>query len=167
MKKIFGILIVAMALTLCGCGQEQKTNEVVNNTSCKEIMEEVLDKVEGMKTDSTLFYDDGQYEEYFEFLYDTSYDRAADGAYAYASASYADEISIILADEEKDVDVIKGHLEERIERRARDFEGYEPDEADKVYNAVIDTNGLYVIMVIADDAENIVDDINDVIEEVK
>ena len=85
----------------------------------------------------------------------------------YASASYADEISIILADEEKDVDVIKGHLEERIERRARDFEGYEPDEADKVYNAVIDTNGLYVIMVIADDAENIVDDINDVIEEVK
>lgn len=166
MKKIMGVLLIAMAVGLTGCGGKDtnKKEETVTNVSCKEIMEELLTDVEGINTDSTLFYDDEKYEEFFEYLYDTSPDRAMDGAYAYASASYADEITIILAAEEDDVSVIEGHLEERIGRRINDFTGYEPEEVEKLENTVIDTNGRYVIMVVAENSQEIVDDINEIIE---
>lgn len=168
MKKSIGILLVAVMLGLCGCGGKETTAKKESDApklSCKEILTQALKDAEGIKTDSTLFYEEERYEELFEYLYDTSPDRAKDGAYAYAAASYADEISIILADEEKDVSVIKNHLEDRVERRAQDFQGYEPEEEDKVWNSVIDTNGNYVIMVIADNPQDIVDNINEIIDE--
>ena len=162
------MICVAVAIALCGCGNadtDKKPEETKEaNISCKEVLNEVLKDAEGVDTDSTLFYEEERYEELFEYLYDTSPDRAADGAYAYASSSYADEISIILATEEDDVSVIEKHLEDRIERRVNDFRGYEPDEVEKLNNAVIDTNGNYVIMVVATAPQDIVDEINEILD---
>ena len=168
MKKTLFLFLTVAAIALSGCGNkdtEGETKPVAKNVSCKEILETVLDEAEGINTDSTLFYDDEKYEEFFEYLYNTSPDRAKDGAYGYASEAVADEITIIYATEKDDVEVIENHLEERIERRAMDFEGYKPEEVEKLYNAVIDTNGQYVFMVVSENPQDIIDLINDTIEE--
>lgn len=168
MKKSLFLFLAVAAIGLCGCGNketEEKTNEEAKNVSCKEILETVLSDAEGINTDSTLFYDDEKYEEFFEYLYNTSPDRAQDGAYGYASQAVADEVTIIYATEKDDVEVIENHLNERIDRRAMDFEGYKPEEVEKLYNAVIDTNGQYVFMVVSDNPQDIIDLINDTIEE--
>lgn len=131
--------------------------EAAEKAKCKEILEELLAECEGIQTDTNLFYGDEKYEEYFEYLYDTSFDRAQDGAYGYSSEAYADEVTVILANEEKDVKVIKGHLEDRISRRMKDFMGYKPEEFAKLENAVVYTEGLYVVMVVSDDPDAVIE----------
>ena len=165
MKKLLCLILVVVAISLCGCSNKD-TNEgissaVVKEISCQELLDKVLEKAEGLNTDSTLYYDAENYADFFEYLYNTSPDRAADGAYAYASSAVADEVTIILASETDDVDVIKGHLEERIERRMQDFNGYKPEEVEKLENAVVDTYGRYVFMAVSENSQDIIDIINE------
>ena len=162
-RKIALLFVFLLTLVFFGgCIGKSNSNksnktEVAEKAKCKEILEELLAECEGIQTDSTLFYGDEKYEEYFEYLYDTSFDRAKDGAYGYSSESYADEVTVILANEEKDVKVIKGHLEERISRRMKDFMGYKPEEVAKLENAVVYTEGLYVVMVVSADPDAVIE----------
>jgi hypothetical protein len=165
MKKRLCLILAVAAIGLCGCGNKD-TNEgpsaaIVKEITCQELLDTVLEKGEGLNTDSTLYYDAENYEELFKYLYDTSPDRAADGAYAYASSAFADEVTIIRATETDDVEVIKGHLEDRIDRRMQDFNGYKPEEVEKLENAVIDTYGRYVFMVVSENPQDIIDVINE------
>ena len=165
MKKILCLILAVAALGLSGCGSKD-TNEGISSAevkeiSCQELMEVVLVKGEGLNTDSTLYYDEDNYAIQFEHLYNTSPDRAEDGAYAYASSAVADEVTIIYASETDDVKVIKKHLEERIDRRINDFNGYKPEEVEKLENAVIDTYGRYVFMVVSENPQDIIDIINE------
>ena len=168
MKKRLCLILAVAAIGLCGCSNEDTNGGAstvdVKEISCQELLDTVLEKGEGLNTDSTLYYDAENYEELFEYLYDTSPDRAEDGAYAYASSAVADEVTIIRASETDDVEVIKGHLEERIERRMQDFNGYKPEEVEKLENAVIDTYGRYVFMVVSENPQDIIDIINEEIE---
>lgn len=157
--KISLVLAGIFAVAFCG-GCAQKTTqpkEIQSPEKCKDIMEELLEGADSISTDTKLFYGEEKYEEFFEYLYETSYDRVSDGAYAYASEAVADELTIIHANEEKDVKVIRGHLEERVERRMSDFMGYKPDEVEKLENAIIFVEGQYILMVVCDDPEEIVD----------
>ena len=162
-NKLGIIFVFLLTLVLFGgCvgkstgGKSDKTEEG-QKVKCKDILDELLAECEGIHTDTAMYYGDEKYEEYFEYLYETSYDRVKDGAYGYSSASYADEVTVILANEEKDVKVIKGHLEERISRRMQDFNGYKPEEVAKLEKAQIYTEGRYIIMVVSDDPDSVIE----------
>lgn len=163
-KKITALLcMIIMVLGLSACGAKNSSPENSSDStskakvSCKEVLEGILTEVTDTHNDTKLFYEDEKYEEYFEYLYDTSVKRVNDGAFAYASASYADEITVLYAAEEDDVDTIEKHLEDRIERRIQDFNGYKPEEVAKLENARIETEGRYIIMVVADDPDKVIE----------
>lgn len=161
MKKIwFLACMMFVFLGVTGCRNDSADTVEVTKTagiSCKEILDGILTEVTDTNNDTRMYYGDEKYEEYFEYLYDTSYDRVDDGAYAYASSAYADEITVVHATSEDDIKVVKGHLEDRIERRIQDFNGYKPEEVDKLDKAVIKTSGNYILMVVADNPEEVAD----------
>lgn len=161
-KKIIIFFCASLLLLgVAGCtdndGKKTDNNETDGNVKCSEILEEILTEATGTHTDKKLFYDDEKYEEYFEYLYNTSVKRVSDGAFAYASSAYADEITVLYAEDKDDVDTIVKHLEDRISNRIQDFNGYKPEEVAKLENAVIKTSGNYIIMAVSDEADTIIE----------
>lgn len=102
-------------------------------------------------------YGERTYTENFQNLYgmELEPDLISDGAIAYANGS-ADEISLLYVYDADAVSAVKRLLENRVERRIRDFTGYMPEELPKLEDARIAVNGHYVLLVIGDNAEEIV-----------
>lgn len=86
-----------------------------------------------------------------------------DGAISYASSGgNADEISVLKAKDPSKQNELTKKLEERIQVRHHDFEGYKPEELDKIDKAEVFEAGGYSILIIADDAAAIKDAFNNV-----
>ncbi len=170
MKKL--LVVISMMFVLIGAaGCQSSTDSSAgvetkpDGISCKEILDDILTEVTDTNNDTKMYYEDEKYEEYFEYLYDTSYKRIDDGAFAYASSAYADEITVLHAAEADDVKTIVKHLEDRIDRRMTDFNGYKPEEVEKLGNAVIKTSGNYILMVVADNPEAVEDAFLKIVEQ--
>lgn len=72
--------------------------------------------------------------------------------YICGSGGFADEVFVINADG-IDVESLKAAAEKRIEVRKKDFEGYNPDEFDKLDNYYTDeVNGYYIYAVTSDNS---------------
>lgn len=159
-KKIIIFLCVSLlVLGVAGCknNSDKGLKDTGDKVECRKVLEEILAEVPDTHNDKTLFYGDEKYGEYFEYLYDTSAKRVSDGAFAYASSAYADEITVLYAADEDDIDTIVKHLEERISRRIQDFNGYKPDEVAKLEKARIETSGNYIIMAVCDDSDKVIE----------
>lgn len=123
--------------------------------ACEDVLAELLKRVPTTNCDTRTVSGDGTYEEYFEYLYDVSLDKAADGAFGYASAAYADEITVIRLADIGDADKFLDKLEDRIDRRKQDFEGYKPEEVAKLDGAQTASAGSYVLMAVCGDADKV------------
>lgn len=161
MKKTKLLFVIGICMCLlAGCKKENTTAEestrAQNKLPCSQIIEKLLEQVTTTHNDKKLQYSDDAYEEYFDYLYDASIEKIADGAFAYASESYADEITVLRLQDSKDDSYLTKKLQARIESRKQDFNGYKPEEVEKLQNAVIDQSGDYIIMVVADDADAII-----------
>ena len=92
----------------------------------------------------------------FDRLYNFSIKKIDDGAIAYASTGgYADEISIVYVDSDKDKKTVQGYFQARIQTRIQNFTGYKPKEVQKLENAKVIIQGNYVVLIICDNVENI------------
>lgn len=104
-------------------------------------------------------YEDSIYQDSFATLYGIAPDTSIifDGAIAYGNGN-ANEISILCVTDESHLDKMEWVLEQRLERRIRDFEGYMPQELPKLEEAQIVTNGNYIMLVVSLDAEAIAEE---------
>lgn len=121
--------------------------------SCEEILDELLKRISTTNCDTRTFYGEQTYDEYFEYLYEVKLEKAEDGAFGYASASYADEITVIRLSDAGDADMFMDKFDERIERRKRDFEGYKPEEVEKLKKAEKVSKGSYVFLAVCRDSD--------------
>ena len=154
------VTVMLIALTaLAGCSGNDKTEQKQDEPqpACNEIIDKILETVDDTHNDSRTSYGEELYSDYFETLYDADMEDVSDGAFAYASASYADEITVVRMKSSGDTVKFKEKLEERIERRKQDFNGYKPKEVEKLENARTAVCGNYVIMAVGDRAQDITD----------
>ena len=86
----------------------------------------------------------------------TRLEDVEDGAISYASTGgNADEVSVLkAADPDKQSELTK-MLEQRLDMRHHDFEGYKPEELPKIEKAKVFEAGGFSILVIADNADEI------------
>lgn len=178
---------MALALTMCSCAgkdssvttepaggtsaqmQEntQKQGETQDLKACGEIVDEILKKVTDTHNNTRTVYGEETYDRYFDYLYKADIDKIDDGAFAYASEAYADEITVVHFKDEADAKAFKSRLSDRIERRKQDFNGYKPEEVNKLDNAQILVEGSYAVMAVADNAEGIIEAFKSILEEDK
>jgi len=142
MKKRIITIILALTMTLAflsGCGKKVKDIDIEKVkediiSSCE--LEEMRDATED---EISILYDFGEIE-YENMVLSISQNPVI-----------ADQITIIEAKSEDDVDEIKEVVQQQLESRKSTFDGYAPDEVAKYDGAEVKVNGKYVFAVVCND----------------
>lgn len=179
MKKItVALLLSVVSVILFGCGN---SNNSESNVSLSELLssikEQIASDLEAGGVEDALV--DGELQGYI--LADLTTENAEEGMEAmYAeklnidpqtlNAGYilapmmnvkSDEIILLEAKDEDQVETLKQALEEELQAQINTWQRYLPDQFEKVKNNVITTNGRYLLYVTYDHPEAIVKIFND------
>ena len=168
-------LLAAAALTIsfCSCGKRSEnknmggtvaaTSEAATDSVCEKeqtTASEVLDKLSesGLcpELDERADYGSDVFTNACDKLYSEPAESFSDGGIMFVSSgAAADEISVLKSDS---ADCQK-LLEDRKQRRYKDFEGYAPAELDKIDKArIFEAGGLWILIISdkAEDAEKLI-----------
>ena len=176
MKKItVAILLSMFSVILFGCGNSAK-NE--SNVSISELMssikEQIASDLEAGGVEGALV--DGELQGFT--LADLTSENTEEAMYAeklnidpeMLNAGYilvpmmnvkSDEIILLEAKDEAQVETLKQGLEEELQAQINTWQRYLPDQYEKVKNNVITTNGRYLLYVTYDNPDVIVKIFND------
>ncbi len=150
----------AMCILLCGCSNNKDTNSEATSRSdvsltAQQVFDAVKDKDYAADMDAAAVFGDDVFTNNCEKLYGEPAENFTDGGIMYVSSgASADEISILTGSGD-----CEKLLKDRVERRVSDFEGYKPDELDKIKSAEVFEYGGLWIMVISDKSGDIKSDI--------
>ena len=121
----------------------------------------VMDDNCQIKEVSLTFYGEDSFTKNTEKLYGIEADKLSDGGILYSSdGNYADEISMLKM---ADGSSAKSQLSDRLSYRLNQYENYKPEETKKIQAAKIFQAGDYWVLVISDNADEISDEITDMI----
>lgn len=179
MRKFLIIIIISIDMFgLVACGNSNNTNNVENNISVSDLMEDVKEQLaRDIEEDSgdNLLEDDGTLSGYIQadLLEDTDEEPFVDllldrseldsdmldeGQFLAPMMNInSNEIIILKAKDEEDVDSLKEALEREQDVQIGIWEQYLPDQYEKVKENIIKTKGTYLLFVTADDASSIED----------
>ncbi len=170
MKKI---IIAALAvLCLCGCSDNaanessapvsepasqtvSTASESAEAASLKDVYAEIESAVE--LPEMITLDSDALIERYYGITADMMQDYAGG---VDSSGVGQDEIVLIKAKDESQVSAIETALQTRYDSKLAQNENYNPEEAEKIRKCKVETNGLYVTMIISDDAAAITEIVN-------
>ena len=175
MKKIFFIFLISFVLfSSCGRSNETDANmiessitlsngDISTETEAKDYTAQYISDVicksalfkEGM---TTLSPTDEDYSEAFEYLFDFDLSLTSDSSIRYCtSGRLSDELDVFVLDDEIRRDEVIYALKARANSRAAAYRGYYDNESKKAENALILTNGKYVVFVISDENDAVED----------
>ena len=137
------MLFLLLSVSACSDSQPVKSAAIV--------MEQTLAVATDTDVSVTVNYDEDKYISNFDRLYGLDKSLVSDGSIAYAERGMsADEVSLLVADNENDASEIEEALKSRIEQRKKDFNGYAPEEVKKLDASVVVKSGRYVALIICD-----------------
>lgn len=154
------LLALAVAVSLCGCGSREgeQGSEPSAQSAAEQLAaaSELMDKLtqSGLcpELDERADIGSDEFATACDKLYGESADKFSDGGIMFVSSgATADELSVLKSDSADCAEL----LEQRRQRRYKDFEGYAPAELDKIEKARIFTAGGLTVMVISDKAEEV------------
>lgn len=149
MKKIIAMLLAAaclFALCACGGGSGDKLN-----ISAKDLTAAALQSTGLRETDLLTASDDESFANRFYYYYGIETDQVRDYALAYSSSSRAEEISVLVAADGVDVEVLTNALNARRQMQKSSFELYSPESVEMLENAVIFTEKDCAVLIVAAD----------------
>lgn len=156
-KRLLAAAAICFVITASGCGDDGAEKSDAADISAAQMLDALGGKSYSETMDAKALYGEETFEESCEKLYGADAESFSDGGIMYASTgALADEISVIkAADGSTDCEQL---LRGRIETRINDFEGYKPDELDKIKAAEVFNCGDLWILVISDDSAQIKQD---------
>ncbi|MGN0665109.1 MAG: DUF4358 domain-containing protein [Huintestinicola sp.] len=186
MKKIYAVYVLAAAaLLISGCSSRESTDDKIpkaavittaadneadasdennmetdqsmSSVSCSEITAAILDQVEmssmaEVGADRVANYLDAGLTDDLSF-----------SMYICGSGGFADEIAVFDLSV-NDEDALRAAIESRVQSRMKDFEEYNPDEFDKLGEAVLETIGNYLVFSVSPDNDKVLDIAKGIIE---
>ncbi|MBQ7521460.1 MAG: DUF4358 domain-containing protein [Clostridia bacterium] len=158
-KKIAVILSVAMIMgsVLCACGDKEENTSQVNSAVSQNVVQEktLTDVFSDIKTQVNV-------SEMVEFQDVSSLDRyygiTAEQVLEFAgginnSGVEQEEIVLLKASSDADVEALKTALENRRQSKLNENKNYNPEQAEIIEKCSVETNGLYVFMIISPNNE--------------
>ncbi len=183
MKKIFAAALAV--LMLCGCSstsnETSSTEETVSETAVNETVSETTVSETTGETGLAANASDSSLKDVFEEIkssvelpvmielndnllpryYGLSADVVSDYAGGVDSSGIGqDEIVLMKAADESQVETIREALQTRYDSKLAQQENYNPQEAEKISKCEVQTNGLYVTLIISNDAAAITEIVN-------
>lgn len=144
MKKIVGIiaLIAVLAVLLCACGEQAQPLSDVFGTI----------KTEYKITDMVEFEDVAALERFYGIGAD---DVAEFAGGVNNSGVNQEEIVLIKAKDTDAAEAISEKLNNRLQSKLNETKNYNPEQYAIIEKCTVDTDGLYVSMIISENAEGI------------
>ncbi len=147
-KHWIKILLIMMTLLLTGCSSAK------HNTTTKGDALEVAAAIAASQTAmpqlTVVQQEDDYFSAYLNF-YALDESLFEDAAIGYAGGVEASEIAVLEVKDQADTDTVRNALSAYIEHRADTFYGYVPDQAAIAENGIVEVNGNYVALIIAED----------------
>ena len=144
-KKYYYILIVAVLITGIVLYQVLKVKDADMNAlrqSLSQVIDsEHMDTGDGSKLRKLYYISKSDVEDFI--------------LYSPKSNMDANEVLILKAKNEVDIEELKVKVEERIKKQADSFKSYRPEEYDIISNRVLDIKGKYLILIISRESETI------------
>ncbi|MGM9591738.1 MAG: DUF4358 domain-containing protein [Oscillospiraceae bacterium] len=154
MKRAIAILLAAVCLlSLCACGGDGKKIDI----SAKDLTAAALQSTGLEGTDLFVASDDESFANRFYYYYGIETDKVRDYAIAYSSASRPEEISVLVAADGVDVEVLTDALDARCRMLISSFELYSPESVEMLNNAIIFTEGDCAVLIVAPDPASVRD----------
>ncbi|MGN0382685.1 MAG: DUF4358 domain-containing protein [Eubacterium sp.] len=153
-KAYFAIGLLCFCFLLSACTSNNSNLSDGNIISTAVILNDMLDNCGELNVMNNLDYNSENAEEKFEYLYNVDYSIISDFSFTYSDAGLSDEITVVRINSSDNLTDIKQAMYERIEARKLVFDGYKPKEYDKVENAIVVDEGLYVALIISPDAKS-------------
>lgn len=156
-------VLTTLSMTSCGAdntiSSEASESAVTSTADSGKTAKDILSAIEGDHMDASTFYGEDSF--YTKKLYGIEADNLSDGGILYSSdGNYADEISMLKM---ADGSSAKSQLADRLSYRLNQYENYKPEETKKIQAAKIFQAGDYWVLVISDNADEISDEITDMI----
>lgn len=155
MKKFVAAALCCLMLfiTLTGCGSSKKTLDL------DAFSKDVLSK--GSFNDELILLSDKVVSDY----YDLSFDGLdAYRVYVSSTSATSSEFVVFKCSGEAALKAAKAAVEARISDQISNYENYRPDEKFRLDNALIETNGNYLLFVVSDNNTTIQNLFNDALK---
>lgn len=158
-------VLTTLSMTSCGAdnaiSSEASESAVTSTADGGKTAKDILSAIEGDHMDASTFYGEDSFTKNTKKLYGIEADKLSDGGILYSSVgNYADEISMLKM---ADGSSAKSQLADRLNYRLNQYENYKPEETKKIQAAKIFQAGDYWVLVISDNADEISDEITDMI----
>jgi septum formation inhibitor MinC len=149
-KNYYYILTVAILITFIALYQVLKVKDV-DMDSLRQSLSQIIDSEHMDIGDSSKL----------RKLYYISKNEVEDFIlYSPKSNMEANEVLILKAKNEEDIEHLKVKVEERVKKQSDSFKNYRPEEYDIISNRVLDIKGKYLILIISSESEKIESAIN-------
>lgn len=146
MKKMAVVIMVSMIL-LCSCSGASESAASLNMSGLADTVSAKLSETDDMVKLS---------DEKASDFYDLSFDGLSEYTiYVSGSRATANELCIMILKDEDSVANAKASIEKRIDEQKASYENYIPAEYDKIQNAVIKTEGNYIVMAVGIDSDSL------------
>ncbi|MFV0497853.1 MAG: DUF4358 domain-containing protein [Candidatus Fimivivens sp.] len=155
MKKMLAAIfcLIALCVVLAGCGASKKELDMAAFST------DVLSK--GSFNDELILLSDKVVNDY----YDLSFDGLDEyRVYVSSSSATASEYALFKCSSDTALKAAKSTVEARISDQIASYENYRPDEKFRLENALITTNGSYLLFVVSDNNDDIQKLFNDALK---
>ena len=149
-KNYYYILTVAILITFIALYQVLKVKDVdmdsLRQSLSQIINSEHMDIGDSSKLRKLYYISKNEVEDFI--------------LYSPKSNMEANEVLILKAKNEEDIEHLKVKVEERVKKQSDSFKNYRPEEYDIISNRVLDIKGKYLILIISSESEKIESAIN-------
>lgn len=143
-KKIAAIMFLIMLGTLAGCSKEKKEDRVIDvHTMAQSLLNDITYEDQLTKVEGNMF----------QMIYGISQEDIEEYEAYVSTGATAEEIAVIKAKDEATAESMEEKLTERVEAQKNSFANYIPKEVEKLEEAVVYQEGVYVILSISNDDE--------------
>lgn len=130
--------------------QEEADNEEAV-IDCDAMAQELIGLIAKQEPDDEMMLLDS---ELIRSNYDTISEDLYESAVCYlSSGATANEVAIFTCKDAESASLVEAELSKRVDSRTKSYEDYNPEEAQKLKNAIIAKNGKYAVLVVTADNE--------------
>lgn len=143
-KKIAAMMFLIMLGTLAGCSKEKKEDRVIDvHTMAQSLLNDITYEDQLTKVEGNMF----------QMIYGISQEDIEEYEAYVSTGATAEEIAVIKAKDEATAESMEEKLTDRVETQKNSFANYIPKEVEKLEEAVVYQEGVYVILSISNDDE--------------
>lgn len=150
LKRITSLICAALCvLSLCACGDSSKQ---VSMYDLQKSMLEADESLPEMKVTGS-WEDDA--EKAFSYISDLDYSKVTGYFLAYAADGMAYEIAVVQLKNKGDASAAADSLKSHVQDRVQLYKSYEPEQTGRAENAVVKTDGSFVLLIMCDNQQKV------------